>query len=321
MVESQNFKSGKNMDRLDELAVLVAIIETGSLKAAGHRLRLSPPTVTRALSALEERVGVRLVQRTTRRLSATDAGRELAERATWMLAEYEECMDGDASGPVGGAVRLTAPLAFGRRHVTPIVTEFLSLHPKVQIDLVLNDRNVDLIGENLQLAVRIGELADSSLVIRRVGEVRRVLVATPDYLARRGAPATPADLAQHDIILSTAASNSTEWRFEQAGRTQVVRLAPRLRINEVESILIAVRAGQGVARALSYQVADDLAAGRLVRLLPEHEPAPLPVQLVLPNGRHTSRAVRALFDHMVLRFGQLEVIRPGRPQSPSRAAG
>ena len=298
------------MDRLDELSVLVAIVETGSLKAAGQRLRLSAPTVTRALSALEERVGARLIQRTTRRLSATDAGRELAERAKWMLAEYEGCMDGASTGPISGPLRVTASLTFGRHHVTPLVTEFLALHPKVQIDLLLNDRNVDLIGENIQLAVRIGELADSSLIARRVGEVRRVLVATPDYLSRNGAPQTPADLARHDTILSTATSNTAEWRFENAGRTQVVRLTPRLRISEIESVLIAVRSGQGIARALSYQVADELASGTLVRLLPDFEPAAFPVQLVVPGGRHMGRAVRTLLDHMAHRLGQLDVIRP-----------
>ncbi len=302
------------MDRLDELSILVAIVETGSLKAAGQRLRLSAPTVTRALSALEERVGARLIQRTTRRLSATDAGRELAERAKWMLAEYEGCMDGAFTGlkggPISGPLRVTAPLAFGRRHVTPLVTEFLALHPKVQMDLLLNDRNVDLVGENIQLAVRIGELADSSLIARRVGEVRRVLVATPGYLSRRGPPQAPADLARHDIILSTAASDIAEWRFENAGRTQVVRLTPRLRINEMESVLLAVRSGQGIARALSYQVADDLASGTLVRLLSDFEPAAFPVQLVVPGGRHMGRAVRTLLDHMAHRLGQLDVIRP-----------
>lgn len=301
------------MDRLDELTVFVAVLDAGSLAAAGRRLRRSAPAVTRALAALEERVGTRLVERTTRRLAPTEAGRRLAEQAKAVLAGYADTVRDTSEAPLRGTVRVTAPVAFGRRHMMPLVAGFLDVHPAVRVELVLADRNLDL-EEGLDAAVRIGRLADSSLVARRVGEVRRVLVASPNYLAARGTPRTPPDLAGHDAIFSSGGRPTpVEWRFREGARGRVVRLAPRLLVNEVEAALIAARMGRGIAMALSYQVADDLAAGILVRLLPTHEQPPLPVQLVaLGGGRHlVSGSVRAFLDHAVRSLGALEVIRIG----------
>src|SRR5579871_4583860 len=260
------------MDRLDELAVLVAVIDHGSLAAAARRLRRSPPAVTRALAALEQRTGVRLVERTTRRLSATEAGRSVAERARLVLDGYGSAVTGLADAPLRGLLRVTAPVQFGRRHVAPLVIGFLAAFPETQVELVLNDRNLDLIDEGLDVALRIGPLADSSLMARRVGEVRRVLVASPDYLAKRGTPQKPADLAAHDTILGGARAETSEWRFGGPKRSIVARLSPRLLVNDVEARLVAVRADQGIAQALSYQVSEELAAGSLVRLLAAFEP-------------------------------------------------
>ena len=298
------------MDRLDELTVLVAVLEAGSLAAASRRLRRSPPSVTRALAALEDRVGARLVERTTRRLTATEAGRTLAGQARAVLAGYADAVRDANEAPLRGTVRVTAPVVFGRRHVTPQAIAFLDAHPAVAVDLVLADRNLDLIEEGLDVAVRIGPLADSSLVARRVGEVRRVLVASPAYLATRGTPRTPGDLARHDAIFSSGRPMPVEWRFKEGARGRVVRLAPRLLVNEVEAALVGARLGRGIAMALSYQVADDLAAGLLLRLLPDYEPPPLPVQLVIPGGRHMAPRVRAFLDHATRHLGTLEVICP-----------
>ena len=298
------------MDRLDELTVLVAVLETGSLAAASRRLRRSPPSITRALAALEDRVGTRLVERTTRRLTATDAGRSLAGQARAVLAGYAEAVRDASEVLLRGTVRVTAPVVFGRRHVTPLVTVFLDAHPGVTIDLVLADRNLDLIEEGLDAAVRIGPLADSTLVVRRVGEVRRMLVASPDYLATHGAPHTLGDLVRHDAIFSSGRPVPFEWRFRDGARGRVVRLAPRLLVNDVEAALVAARMGRGIAMALSYQVADDLSAGLLVRLLPGHEPPPVPVQLVVPGGRHMAPRVRAFLDHAARHLGTLELVRP-----------
>lgn len=296
------------MDRLDELAVLVAVVDQGSLVGAARRLRRSAPAVTRALAALEHRVGARLIERTTRRLSATEAGRALAEESRALLSAYDEAVADIAPAPVRGLLRITAPVQFGRRHVAPLAAAFLQKFPESQVELVLHDRNLDLIEESLDVAIRIGALADSSLVVRRVGEVREVVVASPDYLTRRGTPATPADLTAHDTIFSTSTSGTLEWRFGSRGRATAVRLAPRLLVNDVEARLAAARTGQGIVRVLSYQVFDELAAGRLVRLLRSFEPPPLPVQLVTAGRAHMPPKIRAFLDLAAEQLGTLRAI-------------
>jgi DNA-binding transcriptional LysR family regulator len=196
---------------------------------------------------------------------------------------------------------------FGRRHVAPLVTAYLEKFPDTQVELVLHDRHLDLIEEALDIAVRIGPLSDSSLLVRRVGEVRRVLVASPGYLARRGILARPTDLAGHDTIFSTSGSGSLEWRFGPSGRT-VVRLSPRLLLNDVDAQLAAARGGQGIARVLSYQAFEDFEAGRLIRLLRPFEPAPLPVQLVHVSRAHVQPKVRAFLDLAAEQLSALRVI-------------
>jgi DNA-binding transcriptional LysR family regulator len=298
------------MDRLEELAVLVAVIDHGSLSAAARRLRRSPPAVTRALAALEDRVGARLVERSTRRLSVTEAGRAFAERARALLNEYDGAVSGLAESPLRGLLRITAPLQFGRRHVAPLVIGFLETYREIQVELILNDRNLDLIEEGIDVAVRIGSLADSSLIARRVGEVRRVLVASPAYLARRGTPKRPADLAAHDTIFGSARSEPSEWRFGSPKRTTIVRLSPRLLVNETEARLVAVKAGQGITRVLSYQVSEELEDGSLIRLLRDFEPPAWPVHLVAPSGGPKAPKVKAFFDYAAGRLSTLRVIRP-----------
>lgn len=305
------------MDRLEELAIFVAIVDEGSLAAAGRKLRRSPPAVTRALAALEERVAARLVERTTRRCRPTEAGRRLVEQARQVLAGYGDAVRDVGAGSIRGTLRVTAPLVFGRRHVAPIVASFLDAHPGVRVELVLGDRNLDLIGDALDVALRIGPLADSSLVARRVGEVRRVVIASPAYLAAHAAPRAPGDLARHDVVFTATRPGPIEWRFAAAGRPSVVQLVPRLVVNDVEATLLAVRAGRGIGRALSYQVADDLASGALVRLLPELEPPAVPVQLVVPSARHLAAKTRSFIDHAARALAALPVIRPaGRAAGP-----
>jgi DNA-binding transcriptional LysR family regulator len=298
------------MDRLQELAVLVSIADHGSLAAAARRLRRSPPAVTRALAALEHRVGLRLIERSTRRLSVTEAGRALAERARALLNDYDHAVSGLSASPLRGRLRVTAPLQLGRRHVAPLVSGFLDAFREIQIELILNDRNLDLIDEAIDVAVRIGPLADSNLIARHVGEVRSVLVASPTYLAARGTPKKPADLAAHDIIVGLARSEPTEWRFGTPKRNTIVRLSPRLVANETEARLVAVKAGQGITRVLSYQVKEELGAGSLVRLLTAFEPPALPVHLVAPNGGHRTPKVRVFIDYAAKWLGKLRVIRP-----------
>jgi DNA-binding transcriptional LysR family regulator len=211
-------------------------------------------------------------------------------------------------------LRVTAPLVFGRRHVTPIVASFLDAHPGVRVELVLSDRNLNLIEDGLDVALRIGPLVDSSLIARRVGEVRRMMIASPSYLAGRAPLRSLADLARHEVIFTASRPGPFQWRFG-GPRGRIVRLVPRLIVNEVDATLFAARAGRGIARALSYQVADDLAAGTLVRLLPEHEPPPLPIHLVVPSARHLSPKSRGFVDHAARSLTTLAVIRGSAPVS------
>ena len=310
------------MDRLDELALFVKIVEEGSLARAALRLHRSPPAVTRALAALEDRIGVRLIDRTTRRLAPTEAGRALLERARLVLGEYEASMAGLANAPVRGVLRIAAPVQFGRRHVAPIATRFLDRFADVEIELLLGDRNVDLIDEAIDVAVRIGQLPDSSLVARPVGEVRRLWVASPGYLERRGTPRGPADLAMHDVILGTS-SAAQGWTFAGPGRgarrgsggDKPSGLRSRLRVDDVETRLRAARAGRGIAQLLSYQVADDLASGSLVRLFRRHESPPLPVQLITKDRVHRAPKIDAFIDFAAKRLLALPVIRPEKETS------
>jgi len=308
------------MDRLDELAIFVRIVEEGSLVRAAARLRRSPPAVTRALAALEDRLGVRLVDRTTRRLAPTEAGRAFYDKARGLVTGYEAATSGAREAPVRGLLRITAPVQFGRRHIAPVVTRFLDSHAGVEVELLLADRNLDLIDEGIDVALRIGALADSTLSARQVGHVRRLWVASPAYLERRGTPRTPADLAGHEAILGTARS-VMDWRF--ANLRTAPRLMGRLRVDDVETRLRAAREGRGVAQLLSYQVADELVAGKLVRLLQAWELPPLPVQLVTKGRAHRAPKIDAFVAFAAERLKALPVLaaesdggRRGRPRPP-----
>lgn len=299
------------MDRLDELVVFTTILDAGSLAGAARRLRRSPPAVTRSLAALEERVGARLLQRTTRQLTPTASGRRLATRARQLLGDYEQALgmaNENQDAPLNGLLRVTAPSLFGRWHIAPIVSSFLKAHPGVRVELVLTNRNLDLIEGSLDVAVRIGPLTESGLIARRVGKLYRVLFASPDYIARRGRPRTPRDLTKHDIVFVSDPTPSNEWRFRASGRQLVVRLTPRFMVTEVEAALSVVRAGGGIARSLSYQVADDFASGTLVRLLREFELPAWPIHLVVPTARHMPRTVRTFLDLAAPTIDALRVI-------------
>lgn len=304
------------MDRLDEFAIFVRIVEEGSLARAALRLRRSAPAVTRALAALEDRIGVRLIDRTTRRLAPTEAGRALYERARAVVADYEAAAAGAREAPVRGLLRITAPVQFGRRHVAPLAARFLDRHDGVEIELMLNDRNVDLIEEGIDVAVRIGVLADSSLVARPVGHVWRQWVASPAYVAGHGTPREPADLARHEALLGTS-RGAMEWTFGGRRRGAPAHLAGRLRVDDVETRLCLAREGRGIAQFLSYQVAEDLAAGRLVRLLHRFEPQPLPVQLVTKGRAHRAPKIDAFVDFAARKLSALSVLHPDRPARSS----
>lgn len=225
------------------------------------------------------------------------------------MNEYDSAVTGLDEAPLRGILRVTAPFPFGRRHVAPLVVGFLKAFPEMQVELVLNDGNLDFIEHRLDVAVRIGFLEDSPVKARCVGEVRRILVASPAYLAARGIPKKPADLAVHDTILGTSRSQPSEWRFGPPKHRSVVRLSPRLLVNDLETRLVAARAGQGIAQVLSYQVSEDLEAGALVRILSGFETAPLPIHLVSQGSGYKAPKVKAFLDYAAGSLAALPVIR------------
>jgi DNA-binding transcriptional LysR family regulator len=280
------------------MEVLVAVVEAGSFVGAASRLGASPPAVTRAVVSLEERLGIRLLIRTTRALRLTDAGARFVEHARRLLGDIDDA-ERDAQGEAGepsGHLTLTASLTFGRMVLAPVVTAFMAAHPKVTASVRLHDRVVDLLDEGIDVAVRIAELPDSSLIARRVGHVRRQLVASPDYLTRHGAPESPAQLKAHAVIAFTGLMPGHEWRYVADGRTRTIAIKPRLEINDALAALAAAEAGEGITPALSYMTGNALAAGRLVSVLEDWAPVPVPVHLVHQQGRLVPPKIRTFMD-------------------------
>lgn len=292
------------MDRLRGMEVFVAVAELGGFAAAARKLALSPPAVTRAVAGLEDRLGTRLFVRTTRSLRLTDSGARFlidCRRLLAELAEAEEAAAGSHAAP-RGRLRITAPVLFGRSFVAPIVGTFLDRYPDMTCQTLFVDRVADLMDEGLDVAVRIGSLPDSGLTAIRVGSVRSIVVAAPAYVAAHGTPADPAALSAHRMIHALAMGAAPEWRFVRDGRPLGVPLPARLQMNTNDAVLALARAGWGIARLLSYQVAADLAAGRLLALLTDFEPPALPIHVVHLEGRAASRKVRAFVDHAVARL-------------------
>lgn len=292
------------MDRFRELETFLAVADDGAFNAAARRLGLSPPAVTRLVTGLEERLGVQLFSRTTRRVALTEAGARLREDAQRILAEVAEAEDAAAGARAAprGHLALTAPLLFGQRFVAPILRAWLDLHPAMTASTLFVDRNVNLLDEGLDLAVRIGALPDSSLTARRVGAVRRVVIASPGYLARHGRPGTPDDLAGHRLIYVSSVDQRAVWTFSREGREEALRLSPVLTLNTLEAAIDAAEDGWGITRVLSYQVADSLAAGRLVEILGDAEDAMLPVHLLHAERRRPAAKIRSFFDFAAARL-------------------
>ncbi len=308
------------MDRLDAMRAFAAVADLGSFAEAARRLRLSPAAVTRAVALLEDELGLMLLNRTTRSVKLTERGALYLEACKRILGDMEDAdrrVRGEDAAPRGMMV-LAAPIMFGRLHVLPIVTQMLHEHRELSIRLILSDRLVHLIEEGIDAAVRIGELADSALMALTVGEVRRVTVASPDYLAARGVPATPAALASHDLIAFESIDATNDWRFGQNERTSV-RIEPRLSVNTADAAIEAAEAGLGITRALSYQVDAALQAGRLSELLVSFVPPPTPVNIVYPQRRQGSANVSAFVKSARAYFRKLTVItvipRTARPQN------
>lgn len=289
------------MDRLDAMRIFLTVAEKSGFAEAARQLRLSPPSVTRAIAGLEERLGISLFLRSTRHVRLTQAGQRFLMDARRILADLEEA-EASAAGTHGvprGELSITASQMFGRIHVAPLVQDFLDLYPQVSARLLLLDRVANLIDEGFDLAVRIAHLQDSSLRAIRVGHVRRVVVASPDYLARHGTPQHPKDLTQHRAVMFSAGMAIDDWVFRDN-----LRVAPpaRFYVNSSEVAINAAIAGQGVTRVLSYMVAPALAAGTVQIVLQDYELPPVPVQLVHAEGRRASAQLRAFLDFAVERL-------------------
>lgn len=286
------------------MATFLAVVDSGGFASAARQLNQSPPAVTRAVADLEERLGLRLLTRTTRVVRVTEAGARYAEDCRRILADIDEAEAAAAGSHATprGTLHLTAPAMFGRLHVTPIVVSYLQAFPEVDVECLFVDRVVNVVEEGIDIAVRIGELPDSSLQAVRVGGVRRVLVAAPSYLSAHGVPQRPEDLSQHLLISASGISPVADWRFNDHGKPLMIRTQPRLRTTTNDSAIAAAVAGLGITRLMSYQAADAVRSGALQLLLEDYETAPLPVHLVHHEGRRVTQKVRAFIDLAVERL-------------------
>ncbi|NTV94997.1 MAG: LysR family transcriptional regulator [Thiobacillus sp.] len=288
------------MDRFREMQAFVAVVDTGSFVGAGELLHVSKASISRVVMQLEARLGARLLQRTTRRLSLTEAGEAYYTRCRQILADLDEAdgMVGDVTLQAGGRLRVNAPLSFGVTRLAALWPEFMRRHPGVELEVDLSDRLVDLVEEGYDMAIRITKPRDSSLIHRPLAKTRVLLCAAPDYLARCGTPAEVADLAQHEIIAYTYAPGGDTWHFATPAGEQSVTVRPRLRANNGETCRDAALAGLGITQQPDFLVLDHLAAGRLVELLPESCSRELGIYAVYPSRKHLSVKVRALADYL-----------------------
>jgi len=286
------------MDRLHEIEVFVAVADAGSFTKAGTRLRLSPPAVTRAISALEDRLGARVFNRTTRSLTITEVGQRFLENARRILSDIDTA-EKEAVGETAmphGHLAITASVTFGRAALAPVVCSFLGQHPRVSASVLLLDRVVNLVEEGIDIAIRIGHLPDSNLIAKRIGEVRQILVASPNYLARRGTPVSPSDLRLHSVIAFTGLMPNREWHFLNGQKPGSVTLRPALEVNDALASIQAAEMGHGITTTLSYMVSDRIRDGKLTTVLDTFTLPPQPVHLVYPHARLVAPKIRAFID-------------------------
>jgi DNA-binding transcriptional LysR family regulator len=301
------------MDRLDAMSVLLAVVEAGSLSAGARRLGLPLTTVSRKVSDLEAHLRTRLLNRSSRQVTPTDAGRiyvAACRRILEEIGEAERTAAGEYAAPKGELL-VTAPIVFGRLHVLPVVLEFLNAYPDIDIRLTLTDRSLNLWEDNVDVAARIGELPDSSLVAARLGAIRRVVCASPGYFAERGKPQHPQELAAHDCITFQGLSSPEAWTFRNGKSEVTVAIHSRLTVNTAEAAIDAAQAGVGLTRVLSYQIAQARQAGAIATALEDFEPPPWPVNLVYPSQGRLPVKLRAFLDFAAPRLKARMLPPPG----------
>jgi DNA-binding transcriptional LysR family regulator len=289
------------MDRLESMSVFVAVVAAGSFSAASRHLRMPLPTVSRKVAEIESHLKAKLLVRSTRKLALTEAGQAYVEdckRILEAVADAERGASGQYNAPQGELI-VTAPIVFGRLHVTPVVTEFLREYERVDVRLLLADRALNLVEDHVDLAVRIGPLPDSRLVASKVGQIRRVVCASPAYLQEHGTPRTPQDLRQHDCVTFSGLTDAGSWSFRGG---EAVRVHSRLSTSTAEAAIDATLAGIGLTCTLSYQIAEAVKAGRLQIVLRKFEPAPLPVSLLYVRESRITAKLRAFIDYAAPRL-------------------
>jgi DNA-binding transcriptional LysR family regulator len=292
------------MDKFNLIIIFIAVVDTNGFAAAARKLNISPPAVTRAINELETQLHVRLLTRTTRKVRVTDAGARYVEDCRRIIAELSEAEEsaGGSHGAPRGRLTLTAPVLFGSKFVTPIVAEYLQTYPEVSATCLFLDRIVNMMDEGIDVAIRIGELPDSSMQSIRVGQVRRVICAAPGYLKSHGLPKKPGDLQNHTIISANSMAPSPEWTLMEDGVARVIRLQSRFVTSTNDSAIAAAVGGFGLTRLLSYQIAEFMRAGQLKTVLSQYEPPALPIHVVHREGRHASKKARAFIDLAVERL-------------------
>lgn len=292
------------MDRLDAMAVLLKVVEEGSLSAGARRLNTSLPTISRKVAELERYLGTQLLIRTARRVELTEAGEVYVQASRRIMEQVEEAERTAAGEYVAprGELTVTAPVMFGRKHVLPVASDFLEAHPDITLKLYLADKNVSIAEEHVHVAVRIGELTDNSFMATRVASVTRTVCASPAYLERFGRPSTPDQLEGHATVVIGGFAEAQRWTFEHDGATIPIDLRPRVTVNTPEAALDATLAGLGIGRLLSYQAVDEIRAGLLTPLLQEFAPPAMPVSLVYPSQGMLPAKVRAFLNWMAPRL-------------------
>src|SRR5882757_628746 len=282
------------------MATFIRVVDAGSLSAAARAISGSLTSVSRQVSALEQHFGTPLLLRTTRQLALTDDGRILYDRAKAILGEIgelEATLSRSRREPTG-RIRISAPTLMGRLLIAPLLSEFLRRYPQLDVDLLLVDRAVDMVEEDIQVSLRIGHLPDSQLVARKLADLQMILCASPAYLERRGVPRAPSDLSRHDCLVFSDAPAIAEWRFKKTAKTDGrIRISSRLWVNSLDAVVAAARDGAGIVRVPSWQVKADVAAGRLTRILRDHEAPPTPLHLIFQPSRMASPKTRAFVDY------------------------
>ena len=286
------------MDRIDAMRAFTRLVELGSFSAVAADLRIKQSTASKWIVALEEELHVQLVERTTRAQRVTSAGQLFYQRAKEILASYEDAaslLRQDSPEPCG-RLRVSVPVVFGRLFIVPILVQFMERFTRVELELIFSDRYMNLVEESIDVAIRVGLLAESSARVKRLGETRRHLVASPEYVKRHPQLQTPTELTSHQCLLHTELRSGDLWSFQRGEKTEVVKVSGRFSANNSEAILAMARRGLGVALLASWILEDDLQQGRLLSLLPEYEPPRAPIQALLPPTKHVPPAVRSLLD-------------------------